>query len=228
MIIPEELSNSMKKEFNQSYGNFAGAQFIDIDYHDFKKLYQNLKADEDLKLYPILFGPKNDASKYPQLTKFTDKFFLAAESGGKFYSFHNAKIFEIKQPEFLTMMNIYAVFRSKNLDPVIHRENTNYILLDKKHLEVYIPIGDYAKAKKIRFNFAMVPTEKLADFIIQKLPPKMVENLKTKWEATNAGQITVITDAFNEKGSPIGELSNYDINKLCPFVCPGTGGGKQK
>ncbi|SDM20681.1 hypothetical protein SAMN05216273_11716 [Chryseobacterium taihuense] len=227
--IPSKLANAMKKDFDIC--SYKVLQQIVTshtkDYHitkeQFKKIYDNFPEKSNiLKIHFIQYQKDQNYSKdYPELLPFDKQLYIIYsynEDSDKYYGIFSLEdAIEIAPKDFVLMKNDYNINIKKEIaksNCVSEEKQTNYVNIKKDEIKKYL--DDIEK-----FELYSGVKGQIVKFILSTVSNDDTYNGAKIANQGMSGQLTLITDTWakNTSSSRIAELSDYDLNTLCPSNC---------
>jgi len=157
-------------------------------------------------------------------------YYKDSKTNPNYYSFSNVntnKNFEINSFDAGGMHNCYNIETRFKMDHYSHssyKENTMKIKIPKTYLNNYkLEINKHSsKLKEFHLAFGKIPN--IESFVQSNFNFLREKNFDikslTKKYVQNEGQITIITDAYDNNNNLIKDISYQDLNTLCPQNCP--------
>ncbi|MFV0604960.1 MAG: hypothetical protein ACK5NK_03870 [Niabella sp.] len=236
--IPKVVADSMKSSFLKSTYpelkklNKNNVQNFDIGMDRYFKLINDFPVDADsLRVYFIQKRKKNIPDLDADINKSMDKCLYMAycyTAKGKivsdFYTFLSKdSILQLKLSDFEAMYKDYKKnIRTHIKNPKEPNGNTKFIIIDKKGLQAHKAKIEASKLPNLAVRLCFANTIAFEQNSIFAQDMTIFTQLRTKYARTAPGQLTVVTDVFNTTtNEDVDDLSSYDMNTLCPDICPG-------
>lgn len=232
--IPPEIAKKMKEKFGNKDRTMDKIRdhLVELQFpiNSFTSITDDIKTHPNkesytLRVYFIQITP-DFLSKYPDFgakLEYNEKLYIAFQYvdehnkkvGDPFlYNKHGKKYYIVK--EFEELHNAYLGKIKPKIDPLVpvtppNKKNTEYVKIDVKDLIVYI--------NKINKYFIDKPYYDLK-FIIFELAESAISNKRIGQD----GYLTFINSVYVDRPYSldlvIEDLSDYDMNSLCPPTCP--------
>ena len=232
--MPAEIDSPMRKNFEENTFsvlkklNSKNRKSFYVNKKNYLEMINHIPENADRVSFSFVqFNKDKFPNKYSQLSKFDGILYLIYEYideegnniGGKFYAMHSIdKIVEISSDDARLMKNDYIKNIKFSIDGFVAGEqgNTLSVKMDKLELYAYkIKLLNNPNFDKIKITFVQVYNKS----IIMSKSNNAVQKKAKFISEDSEGQMTFVTDALDNNGEVIEDLSGNDVNKLCPTIC---------
>ena len=202
--------NYLKGDVKKVLNNYTGEK-IEYRINCYEHTIEKAPAGtENVRVHFVHLTDKF-IEKYNILPNYKEKLYLAFEYvdkdknrlGKPFLFDENSKLHEI-QEDFESIRNSYFNNINNKITKAIHKDNTEYIIITLASLNDHL--------KNIRQKKGMIFKPESVEFdLTEEYNPE---------DSTNNKQLTFFTNIKSNFGGYIDDLSEYNMNSLCPNQCP--------